>query len=170
MTTPVTPPGRPFVAVLDFGGQYAHLIANRIRRLGVYSEIMPPDVGPEALEHAVGIILSGGPSSVYDPAQPPFTAELFAEEVPMLGLCYGHQLLAQQLGGQVARGEVREYGPARLRVRSGGGLLDGLDFEESVWMSHGDQVVDLPSGFVVLGRRPWGTCAGIATGCSSIPR
>ncbi len=143
---------RPFVAVLDFGGQYAHLIANRIRRLGVYSEILPPDVRSEDLEQAVGIILSGGPSSVYDESQPPFSAELFEQEVPMLGLCYGHQLLAQQMGGQVARGEVREYGAADMKVREGGGLLDGLEDQEQVWMSHGDQVVELPEGFRILGR------------------
>jgi GMP synthase (glutamine-hydrolysing) len=151
MTVPIRVSDRPFVAVLDFGGQYAHLIANRIRRLGVYSEIFPPDVETEALADAVGIILSGGPSSVYDPAQPPFTGGLFAQPVPILGLCYGHQLLAQQLGGRVARGEVREYGSADLQVRCGGGLLDGLAAAEPVWMSHGDQVVRLPDGFEVLG-------------------
>ncbi|MFO7768407.1 MAG: glutamine-hydrolyzing GMP synthase [bacterium] len=143
---------RPFVAVLDFGGQYTHLIANRIRRLGVYSEILPPDAREEDLEGAVGIILSGGPSSVYDASQPPFNAELFEQEVPMLGLCYGHQLLAQQMGGQVVRGEVREYGAAAMEVEKGGGLLEGLEDREQVWMSHGDQVVELPEGFQVLGR------------------
>jgi GMP synthase (glutamine-hydrolysing) len=146
-----TAPDRPFVAVLDFGGQYAHLIANRIRRLGVYSEILPPDVRTDVLAHAVGIILSGGPSSVYDESQPPFTAELFDQDIPMLGLCYGHQLLARQLGGTVARGTVREYGSAELKVVEGGGLLDGLEAVEPVWMSHGDQVVQLPEGFRVLG-------------------
>jgi len=142
--------GRPFVAVLDFGGQYAHLIANRIRRLGVYSEILPPDAEAADLEYAVGLILSGGPSSVYDDSQPPFRAELFETEVPMLGLCYGHQLMAQQLGGRVARGAVREYGSADLIVR-GGPLFAELDETEEVWMSHGDQVVELPEGFMVMG-------------------
>ena len=152
MSERITAPGRPFVAVLDFGGQYAHLIANRVRRLGVYSEILPPDVDPAVLDEAVGVILSGGPGSVYDERQPPFSAGLFELGVPMLGLCYGHQLLAQQLGGSVARGTVREYGSAALHVEEGGGLLNGLLDSEPVWMSHGDQVVQLPEGFRVLGR------------------
>ncbi len=149
MTTEI--PSRSFIAVLDFGGQYAHLIANRIRRLGMYSEIVPPDVDAAVLEHAVGIILSGGPSSVYDPSQPPYNAELFEYNLPMLGLCYGHHLLAQQLGGQVARGEVREFGTATLRIAAGEGPLRGLSDREEVWMSHGDQIVQLPDGFEVLG-------------------
>lgn len=144
-------PTRPFIAVLDFGGQYAHLIANRIRRLGMYSEIVPPDVDSAVLENAVGIILSGGPSSVYDPGQPPYNAELFEHDLPMLGLCYGHHLLAQQLGGQVARGGTREFGSASLRVIAGKGPLRGLSDREEVWMSHGDQIVQLPEGFEVLG-------------------
>ncbi|MFC1628310.1 glutamine-hydrolyzing GMP synthase [Gemmatimonadota bacterium] len=144
-------PTRPFIAILDFGGQYAHLIANRIRRLGMYSEIMPPDIESEVLENAVGIILSGGPSSVYDPGQPPYNAELFEHDIPILGLCYGHHLLAQQMGGQVARGDVREFGSAALRIISDKGPLKGLSDREEVWMSHGDQIVDLPEGFEILG-------------------
>lgn len=142
---------RPFIAVLDFGGQYAHLIANRIRRLGEYAVIMPPDAEASALEKAVGMVLSGGPGSVYDETQPPFNAELFEQSVPILGLCYGHQLLAQQMGGKVARGEVREFGSAELNVIKEGELFCGLGKQELVWMSHGDQIVQLPEGFEVLG-------------------
>lgn len=142
---------RPFVAVLDFGGQYAHLIANRIRRLGEYSVILPPDTDAADLENAVGIILSGGPGSVYDASQPPFNAELFEQSVPILGLCFGHQLLAQQMGGSVARGEVREYGSAELAVGQTTGLFEGMEEREVVWMSHGDQIIQLPEGFEVLG-------------------
>jgi GMP synthase (glutamine-hydrolysing) len=142
---------RPFIAVLDFGGQYAHLIANRIRRLGEYSVILPPDCAASDLEGAVGIILSGGPGSVYDSIQPPFNTELFETNIPILGLCYGHQLLAQQMGGNVARGEVREYGQATVSLGKKSKLFSGMDDREAVWMSHGDQIVQLPEGFEVLG-------------------
>ncbi len=151
MITPVDIPDRQFIAVLDFGGQYAHLIANRIRRLGVYSEIMPPDLDLRGLERARGLILSGGPGSVYDDDRPPFAAGIFELGVPILGLCYGHQLLAEQLGGTVARGTVREYGTAELRVRRAAGPLALAREYERVWMSHGDQIVRLPEGFEVLG-------------------
>lgn len=148
---PVEIPDRSFIAVLDFGGQYAHLIANRIRRLGVYSEIFPPDVDVKAMENAGGVILSGGPSSVYDEDQPPFNTELFRQDIPILGLCYGHQLLAQQMGGMVARGTIREYGTAELKIVQAAGPLRRLGECEEVWMSHGDQVVELPEGFQILG-------------------
>ena len=150
----LTVPDHPYVAVLDFGGQYAHLIANRIRRLGVYSEIFPSDVPPEDLKAALGVILSGGPSSVYDRQQPPFHAGLFELEQPMLGLCYGHQLLARQLGGEVARGQVHEYGAADLQVVEPVDILEGLAEREKVWMSHGDQVTSLPEGFRILAGTP----------------
>jgi len=150
----VTPPGpapeREFIAVLDFGGQYAHLIANRIRRLGVYSEILPPDAPVEELALARGLIFSGGPSSVYDDERPPFNSEIFELGVPLLGLCYGHHLMAQQTGGTVARGSVKEYGTADLLVRRREGPLRGAAEREQVWMSHGDQIVQLPPGFEVL--------------------
>src|ERR1700722_13611789 len=107
------------IAVVDFGGQYTHLIARRIRQLGVYSEVVPPQVKPEDLKGLAagykGIILSGGPSSVYDPGAPTCDPSLFQIGLPVLGLCYGHQLLSRSLDGEVKRGKVHEFGPALLR-------------------------------------------------------
>ena len=140
------------IAVIDFGGQYAHLIANRIRRLQVYSEIFQPDVDPKALEGAAGLIFSGGPSSVYDPDQPTFNTKLLDTQLPILGLCYGHQLLCLHLGGEVVAGDVREYGAAELKIEGNTDLFAGLDDSEVVWMSHGDVVARLPEGFEVLGQ------------------
>ena len=139
------------IAVLDFGGQYAHLIANRIRRLQVYSEIFAPDCDASDLEGAYGVIYSGGPSSVYDPDQPVFNPDLLQMEIPVLGLCYGHQLICKQLGGEVVPGTVREFGTARLDILPGSNLFSGLDASQQVWMSHGDVVEKLPEGFQVLG-------------------
>lgn len=139
------------IVVLDFGGQYAHLIANRIRRLKVYSEIKSPDASVEELRSAKGIILSGGPASVHDPDQPPYNPRLFELGIPVLGLCYGHQLMCRHLGGTVTRGALREYGAARLHILSHRDLFRGLGPEEDVWMSHGDSVEALPEGFERLG-------------------
>ncbi|MBI2503183.1 MAG: glutamine-hydrolyzing GMP synthase [Candidatus Latescibacteria bacterium] len=139
------------IAVLDFGGQYAHLIANRIRRLHAYARICSPQVSLDELQGVHGLILSGGPSSVYDPAQPPYNPALFDSGLPILGLCYGHQLLCQHLGGQVEPGRTREFGAARLQLRQAKGVLKGLSPEERVWMSHQDTVSRLPAGFEVLG-------------------
>ncbi|MDA0746651.1 MAG: glutamine-hydrolyzing GMP synthase [bacterium] len=139
------------IAVLDFGGQYAHLIANRIRRLHVYSEVFSPTADVSELEGACGIILSGGPASVYDSDQPAFNPEHLEQGLPMLGLCYGHQLLCHRLGGTVSPGSVREYGAATLQIQPGAALFSGLGNSEVVWMSHGDTVQKLPEGFEILG-------------------
>lgn len=148
MTTPDS------LVVLDFGGQYAHLIANRIRRLHVYSGIMPPYASVEEIRsaNAKGIILSGGPASVYDPDAPKYTPEIFDLGIPLLGICYGHQLLCQHFGGRVVPGTTREYGTATLTPLTDRGLLQGLDPEETVWMSHGDAVAELPPGFRAVAR------------------
>jgi len=140
------------VLVLDFGGQYAHLIANRVRRLRVYSEIVLPSQPPGRLDGVCGLILSGGPSSVYSPDQPPYDPAWFRLGLPVLGLCYGHQLIAQEFGGEVKGAGHQEYGIAHLHVRKPEGVLRGLVSEERVWMSHGDSVVRLPDGFEVLGE------------------
>jgi GMP synthase (glutamine-hydrolysing) len=139
------------IGVLDFGGQYTHLIANRIRRLRVYSEIVSPDSDSGRLRNFKGLILSGGPASVYDADQPGFNPNLFELGIPVLGLCYGHQLMARKLGGVVRPGRTKEYGTAQLKIREKTGILEGLEDSETVWMSHGDHVAQVPPGFGVLG-------------------
>ena len=139
------------IVVLDFGGQYAHLIANRIRRLRVHAEIRSPATAVADLQDADGLILSGGPASVYDPQAPAYNPEILAMGKPMLGLCYGHQLLCHRLGGQVEMGATHEFGAAYLHVHKAEGVLAGLDVRERVWMSHRDHVASLPPGFAVLG-------------------
>ena len=139
------------IVILDFGGQYAHLIANRIRRLRVHAEIRSPETAVADLQDADGLILSGGPASVYDPEAPTYNPEILAMGKPMLGLCYGHQLLCYRLGGQVERGTTHEFGAAYLQVHKAEGVLGGLDARERVWMSHRDHVAALPPGFAVLG-------------------
>ena len=139
------------IVVLDFGGQYAHLIANRIRRLRVHAEIRSPETAVADLQDADGLILSGGPASVYDPQAPAYNPSILAMDKPMLGLCYGHQLLCHRLGGQVERGATHEFGAAYLHIYKAEGVLAGLDVRERVWMSHRDHVAALPPGFAVLG-------------------
>ncbi|RLI06399.1 GMP synthase (glutamine-hydrolyzing), partial [Candidatus Bathyarchaeota archaeon] len=146
------------IAVLDFGGQYCHLIARRIRELHVYSEILPGDAGSDelrALEDRMalkGLILSGGPASIYEPEAPRLDPDVLDMGLPILGICYGHQLLAHLLGGEVRRGEVAEYGVAEARILKPVGVLEGLGPVEKVWMSHRDQVVKLPEGFEILAK------------------
>src|SRR3954470_9792648 len=137
------------VLVVDLGAQYAQLIARRVRECHVYSEIVAHDL--EASEIAerrpAGIILSGGPASVYEDGAPSVDPALFELGVPVLGICYGHQLMARALGGEVAATGQREYGGVELHVREPGVLLRDLAPEEPVWMSHGDAVTAAPQGF-----------------------
>lgn len=142
------------IAVIDFGGQYTHLIANRIRRLGVYSEIIKPDADTDSFLKYRGIILSGGPHSVLDPDGPSIKPDIFSLDVPLLGLCYGHQLIAKLLGGKVSHGEKREYGIAELTVKTNVSIFKGLSEREQIWMSHGDAVDKPPEGFVSIGSTP----------------
>jgi GMP synthase (glutamine-hydrolysing) len=147
-------PSRP-VLVVDLGAQYAQLIARRVREAHVYSEIVPHDaaVADLAKRRPAGLILSGGPASVYEVGAPAVDAGLFDLGVPVLGICYGHQLMAQALGGQVAATGQREYGGTTLSVdQPGGVLLADLGAEEQVWMSHGDAVTRAPKGFRVTAR------------------
>ncbi|HMF31955.1 MAG TPA: glutamine-hydrolyzing GMP synthase, partial [Candidatus Lokiarchaeia archaeon] len=143
------------ILVLDFGGQYCHLISRRVRDLGVYSEILPYNASLEKISDVQpkGIILSGGPASVYDEDAPTISRELVdfctAAGIPLLGLCYGHHLLAQILGGQVTPHAKKEYGKTPLKVIKAEDVLAELQEEEVVWMSHGDQVESLPDGFEV---------------------
>ncbi|MBX7058280.1 MAG: glutamine-hydrolyzing GMP synthase [Leptospirales bacterium] len=142
------------IAVLDFGGQYAHLIASRIRRLGAYSEIVSPSelTVEEARREFAGLIYSGGPASVYDRGAPTSSPTLLEAGLPVLGICYGHQLIMQQAGGKVRAAASREYGPAHLEVLRAEGLLEGESetARATVWMSHGDEVDQLPEGFITI--------------------
>jgi GMP synthase (glutamine-hydrolysing) len=146
---------REFILVMDFGGQYAHLITRRIREIGVFSELMAySDIEDQKLlgeKKLGGVILSGGPSSVYDEGAPSMSRNLIEalvqRRIPILGICYGHQLIAHLLGGKVELATDREYGKVKLTVTDRSDLLKGLNKEEIVWMSHGDQVVSLPPGF-----------------------
>lgn len=135
--------------VLDFGSQYTQLIARRVRELGVYSEIHPFNVSIDKIRslQPVGIILSGGPSSVYESGAPKSSPEVFQLGIPVLGICYGLQLIADQLGGKVDPFAHREFGKAILRIDKGDDLLSGLDGSTTVWMSHGDSLSQLPPGF-----------------------
>ncbi|MDD5162635.1 MAG: glutamine-hydrolyzing GMP synthase [Candidatus ainarchaeum sp.] len=139
------------IAVVDFGGQYAHLIARRVRQLNVFSEIIAPDSAIEEFKRFRGIILSGGPASVYDEKAPVLDKKVFSLGIPILGICYGHQLLAKELGGKVERAGVREYGVASLHKKGNKGIFSSLPAATNVWMSHGDFVSALPEGFEVIG-------------------
>jgi GMP synthase (glutamine-hydrolysing) len=141
----------PTVLVVDYGAQYAQLIARRVREAHVYSEIVPGDTPVEEIvaRKPAALILSGGPSSVYEPGAPRVDPELFGTGVPVLGLCYGFQAMAQALGGEVAPDGTREYGRTELRVTEPGALHGGLPARHPVWMSHGDSVVRAPEGFTV---------------------
>jgi GMP synthase (glutamine-hydrolysing) len=139
------------VLVVDLGAQYAQLIARRVRECHVYSEIVPHDLSASELaaRRPVGVILSGGPASVYEDGAPDIARGVFELGVPVLGICYGHQLMARALGGEVAATGQREYGGVELHVRESGVLLRDLAPEEPVWMSHGDAVTVAPEGFRV---------------------
>jgi len=147
--------GHDTVVVVDFGGQYTHLISRRVRELKVYCEIVRFDSVLEALgkmSNVKGLIFSGGPSSVYDENAPRVDEKVYGLGLPILGICYGHQMIALQFGGEVARGEVREYGGTRLFVEEEDEIFDGVGRETVVWMSHGDRVLRLPQGFRELAR------------------
>jgi GMP synthase (glutamine-hydrolysing) len=148
------------VAVIDFGGQYTHLIARRIRALGVYSEVFLPDeFNTSSVDNVVGIILSGSPSSVASGGAEPFA--LKSDNLPVLGLCYGHQLLAEMFGGEVSNDGPREYGPTKVRCDSTSPLFIGIEGEQTVWMSHGDHVSVLPPGFRVIAHSETVEIAGL---------
>ena len=137
------------VLVLDFGSQYTQLIARRVRELGVYSEIHPFNYSLDNIQKLkpVGIILSGGPSSVYEEGAPKPDARIFELGVPILGICYGLQIFADKLGGKVNSAARREYGKAELFIDDSSDLFAGVSTSTSVWMSHGDSLSQLPSGF-----------------------
>jgi GMP synthase (glutamine-hydrolysing) len=144
------------ILVLDFGGQYCNLIARRIREHKVYSEIVPCDITQEEIKelnksmNVKGLILSGGPWSVYEKDAPKFDSGILEMNIPILGLCYGHQLIAYFSDGKVEPGSKREYGIAQVTVDKPVGVLKGLDRKEKVWMSHGDTVYGLPEDYETL--------------------
>ena len=140
------------VLVVDFGAQYAQLIARRVREAGVYSEIVHHNITAAEVtaKNPTAIILSGGPSSVYEVGSPQLDRDILDLGIPVLGICYGFQTLANALGGRVDATGKKEYGATELRVTAGGEILDGQPSEQICWMSHGDQVMQAPDGFEVL--------------------
>ena len=144
------------ILVLDFGGQYCHLIGRRIREHGVYSEIVPHDITPDEIKtlnekfNVKGLILSGGPASVYEPNAPKIDSRILDVNVPILGLCYGQQLIAQMANGKVKPAACKEYGIAYVAIDKPVGVLKGLGRREKVWMSHGDTVFAMQPEFEVL--------------------
>jgi GMP synthase (glutamine-hydrolysing) len=152
------------VLVLDFGGQTAQLIARRVRELNVYSELVPFDTPwPElARRKPRAIILSGGPASVYEAGAPKPDPRVWSAGVPVLGICYGVQLMAHQLGGDVVAADKREYGPATVSITAGDGLFSGLAVDQPVWMSHGDSILSPPPGFAPTARTDSTPYAGLA--------
>ncbi len=140
------------ILIIDFGSQVSHLIARRVRQLGVYSEILPwtESIRNIKSKSPDGIILSGGPRSVYEKNAPTISREIFSLGIPVLGICYGHQLVAHVLGGKVVSSS-KEYGKELFTVKKASSVLKGLGRDEQVWMSHGDSVESLPDGFNVVG-------------------
>jgi len=144
------------ILVLDFGGQYCNLIARRVRENKVYSEIVPCDITPTEIKeinknmNVKGLILSGGPWSVYEKDAPIFDQNILKMSIPILGLCYGHQLIAYFLNGKVSQGKTKEYGIAHVTIDKPVGVLKELKRKEKVWMSHGDTVYELPKDYEML--------------------
>ena len=137
------------ISVLDFGSQYAHLIAKRFRSLGFYSDVLSPAAPLSAFEGAKGIVLSGGPASIYEEGAPAYNSAIFSLGIPILGACYGHYVVAKENGGKVAKAAKGEFGFARLNKIEGAEcpLFEGVEFPAQVWMSHQDEVAACPAGF-----------------------
>jgi GMP synthase (glutamine-hydrolysing) len=147
----------PQVTVLDAGGQYCHLIARKVRDLGIYAEVAPSETPVSALRDRKGVIISGGPASVYDASSPTIDPALLTSGVPVLGICYGQQLMAHALGGHVRKGDRGEYGLAQLDIIHSDTILNGIEGRQQVWMSHRDVVASVPDDFEVLASTE--TCA-----------
>ncbi|MEX1155909.1 MAG: glutamine-hydrolyzing GMP synthase [Chloroflexota bacterium] len=152
------------VVILDFGSQFAQLIARRVRELNIYSELLPHDTPWAEIQRRrpKAIILSGGPASVYDEGAPLPDPAIWAGGIPVLGICYGLQLMAHQLGGEVVPSAKREYGPASIEITSTEGLFRGMDRQQPVWMSHGDAILRAPAGFTATAQSDSTAFAGLA--------
>src|SRR3989344_4411609 len=137
------------IFVLDFGSQYSHLITRRIRELGVFAELVAPNISLDKLKNADGVILSGGPQNLSDSDALRVDKKIFEMNIPLLGICYGMQLTAFELSGRIKAGKKREYGPTEIKI-SKSPLFQGLKTNQMTWMSHGDQVVKMPKGFVKI--------------------
>ena len=141
---------KEMIIVLDFGGQYNQLIARRVRECGVYTEVHPYTLSLDKIRsmEPSGIIFTGGPNSVYAEDSPTYTADIFDIGVPILGICYGSQLVAHKLGGQVKTAPVSEYGKTEVKVdKASSVLFEGIASEYSCWMSHTDYIAQAPEGF-----------------------
>ena len=157
------------IVVLDFGSQYSHLICRRIREFSVYAELVPYDISYEELQklNPTGIIFSGGPSSVYSSDAPIPENKIFDMNLPLLGICYGHQLIVNKFGGKVKRAN-KEYGSSLLTIDSDKDLLNGVGESVRAWMSHGDEAEQIPEGFKVIGHTESAKAAAIASEEKSI--
>jgi len=151
------------IVVLDFGSQYSHLICRRIRDFSVYAELVPFDISLENLTklNPKGIIFSGGPSSVYDSGAPIPDKKIFQLNVPILGICYGHQIIVNNFGGKIKRAN-KEYGSSVLTIDSNSDILNGVGDSVRAWMSHGDEAEDVPEGFEIIGHTESSHSAAIA--------
>ena len=157
------------IVVLDFGSQYSHLICRRIREFSVYAELVPYDISYEELQklNPKGIIFSGGPSSIYSSEAPVPENEIFEMNLPLLGICYGHQLIVNKYGGKVKRAN-KEYGSSLLTIDNDKDLLNGIGKSVRAWMSHGDEAEQIPPGFQVIGHTEGAKAAAIASEDKSI--
>jgi GMP synthase (glutamine-hydrolysing) len=157
------------IIVLDFGSQYSHLICRRIREFSVYAELVPYDISLEKLKqlNPRGIIFSGGPSSVYNNDAPKPDSKIFQQNLPLLGICYGHQLIVDNFGGKVKRAN-KEYGHSILTIDNGSTLLSGIGESIRAWMSHGDEAENIPKDFEVIGHTERSHAAAVANKQKSI--
>jgi len=151
------------IVVLDFGSQYSHLICRRIRDFSVYAELVPFDISLESLDklNPKGIIFSGGPSSVYDSNAPVPDSKIFQLQVPILGICYGHQIIVNNFGGKIKRAN-KEYGSSVLTIDNNSDILNGIGDSVRAWMSHGDEAENIPDGFEIIGHTESSHSAAIA--------
>ncbi len=157
----------PQILVLDTGGQYTHLIARKVRELGVYCEIVASETPAAQLTGARGLIISGGPASVYEPGSPQVDPAIFDLPAALLGICYGQQLIAFHRGGKVEKGTKGEYGLAHLALSADAPLFKGVEGQQQIWMSHRDTVTAPPDGFDVLGSTETCSIAAIANAVST---